>query len=151
MMRLNHIFYLLVILLSYWFSFPILGKPENNANCDGLFSSEQCEFITSLKSEIEKLKNSALDREIDQLKKQNEINEDIRNDIRAELVNELNYRLFNISKRSERKLQLPKVGICKLTIKDKITDFIEGEYYICLLYTSPSPRDRTRSRMPSSA
>ena len=25
-----------------------------------------------------------------------------------------------------------------------------GDYY-CLLYTSPSPRDRTRSRMPSSA
>ena len=24
-------------------------------------------------------------------------------------------------------------------------------YYFCLLYTSPSPRDRTRSRMPSSA
>ena len=24
-------------------------------------------------------------------------------------------------------------------------------YTICLLYTSPSPRDRTRSRMPSSA
>ena len=27
----------------------------------------------------------------------------------------------------------------------------ETLYYICLLYTSPSPRDRTRSRMPSSA
>ena len=27
----------------------------------------------------------------------------------------------------------------------------EGHLYICLLYTSPSPRDRTRSRMPSSA
>ena len=26
-----------------------------------------------------------------------------------------------------------------------------GEYLSCLLYTSPSPRDRTRSRMPSSA
>ena len=25
------------------------------------------------------------------------------------------------------------------------------QYYDCLLYTSPSPRDRTRSRMPSSA
>ena len=24
-------------------------------------------------------------------------------------------------------------------------------HYRCLLYTSPSPRDRTRSRMPSSA
>ena len=27
----------------------------------------------------------------------------------------------------------------------------EEQGYICLLYTSPSPRDRTRSRMPSSA
>ena len=27
----------------------------------------------------------------------------------------------------------------------------DGEYRTCLLYTSPSPRDRTRSRMPSSA
>ena len=26
-----------------------------------------------------------------------------------------------------------------------------NQYEICLLYTSPSPRDRTRSRMPSSA
>ena len=26
-----------------------------------------------------------------------------------------------------------------------------GMLHICLLYTSPSPRDRTRSRMPSSA
>ena len=26
-----------------------------------------------------------------------------------------------------------------------------GPLYFCLLYTSPSPRDRTRSRMPSSA
>ena len=30
---------------------------------------------------------------------------------------------------------------------------LEGtiRYCVCLLYTSPSPRDRTRSRMPSSA
>ena len=27
----------------------------------------------------------------------------------------------------------------------------EGDVIACLLYTSPSPRDRTRSRMPSSA
>ena len=27
----------------------------------------------------------------------------------------------------------------------------EVKVYTCLLYTSPSPRDRTRSRMPSSA
>ena len=27
----------------------------------------------------------------------------------------------------------------------------KGMYVICLLYTSPSPRDRQKSRMPSSA
>ena len=32
-----------------------------------------------------------------------------------------------------------------------ITNLGNGDYHICLLYTSPSPRDRTRSRMPSSA
>ena len=30
-------------------------------------------------------------------------------------------------------------------------DGLGGSSCICLLYTSPSPRDRTRSRMPSSA
>jgi len=36
---------------------------------------------------------------------------------------------------------------------NKISGFaLAGNYlYACLLYTSPSPRDRTRSRMPSSA
>ena len=33
---------------------------------------------------------------------------------------------------------------------DGLTDFCIVDK-ICLLYTSPSPRDRTRSRMPSSA
>ena len=58
--------------------------------------------------------------------------------------------------------------VAKLVYKDvqKQDDLAEGEYatdgyqmlnlrlgktYSCLLYTSPSPRDRTRSRMPSSA
>ena len=40
-------------------------------------------------------------------------------------------------------------------IYDVLVNYIVGETdrhgYTCLLYTSPSPRDRTRSRMPSSA
>ena len=32
-----------------------------------------------------------------------------------------------------------------------ITETHDEQYISCLLYTSPSPRDRTRSRMPSSA
>ena len=35
-------------------------------------------------------------------------------------------------------------------LKVGIIDFTKGDLG-CLLYTSPSPRDRTRSRMPSSA
>ena len=34
---------------------------------------------------------------------------------------------------------------------DRIQELIAASNYVCLLYTSPSPRDRTRSRMPSSA
>ena len=37
------------------------------------------------------------------------------------------------------------------TAFDKINDNFDELYAACLLYTSPSPRDRTRSRMPSSA
>ena len=41
---------------------------------------------------------------------------------------------------------LSTIGLSNTKIKN---DF--GALIICLLYTSPSPRDRTRSRMPSSA
>ena len=36
-------------------------------------------------------------------------------------------------------------GVCLTVVS------IQDGTYTCLLYTSPSPRDRTRSRMPSSA
>jgi len=39
-------------------------------------------------------------------------------------------------------------GVCGRQIVFKAED---DQYDPCLLYTSPSPRDRTRSRMPSSA
>ena len=46
--------------------------------------------------------------------------------------------------------------VCLAADVESISDLIElitevGPYIACLLYTSPSPRDRTRSRMPSSA
>ena len=43
----------------------------------------------------------------------------------------------------------PKGGIIEgLPVTRSLTELPGG---ICLLYTSPSPRDRTRARMPSSA
>ena len=35
--------------------------------------------------------------------------------------------------------------------KNNVPDFLVSNRYGCLLYTSPSPRDRQKSRMPSSA
>ena len=42
-------------------------------------------------------------------------------------------------------------GLLPGTYRHLVLDFSKAEDYPCLLYTSPSPRDRTRSRMPSSA
>ena len=43
----------------------------------------------------------------------------------------------------------------EIIIEDHVKDILAGKSHediiSCLLYTSPSPRDRTRSRMPSSA
>ena len=43
----------------------------------------------------------------------------------------------------------PGMGNLSLPVSPTDGDIIKSR--ICLLYTSPSPRDRTRSRMPSSA
>ena len=37
------------------------------------------------------------------------------------------------------------------SLNDLVAEIAEGDGYTCLLYTSPSPRDLSTSRMPSSA
>ena len=50
---------------------------------------------------------------------------------------------------------IPKKGIqATLEVKPQVSVSViagDGFYSTCLLYTSPSPRDRQKSRMPSSA
>ena len=58
--------------------------------------------------------------------------------------------------KSERRYTITNLGKLVLSLARQIEErsIIEsGKMYVrtCLLYTSPSPRDRTRSRMPSSA
>ena len=48
------------------------------------------------------------------------------------------------------------IGMVVFSIQDALIKFIYEdtalyELYFCLLYTSPSPRDKRQSRMPSSA
>ena len=54
-------------------------------------------------------------------------------------------------KKEEKKAKPINTGILAGALKFRSVGpaFMSGR--ICLLYTSPSPRDRTRSRMPSSA
>ena len=49
-------------------------------------------------------------------------------------------------------LPMPLVSSVALAEDDTLANKLNLSLYgYCLLYTSPSPRDRTRSRMPSSA
>ena len=64
-----------------------------------------------------------------------------------DLNNPLSQSKFDPPKKERNKRSTPKS-----------TGYLHGQYLTktgentyCLLYTSPSPRDRTRSRMPSSA
>ena len=63
-------------------------------------------------------------------------------------------KLFNtLSKRVEVFKPIDdvvKIYCCGVTVYD-LCHLGHARSYICLLYTSPSPRDRQKSRMPSSA
>ena len=43
------------------------------------------------------------------------------------------------------------LGVLSRDLSDQVKVSQDGEVVSCLLYTSPSPRDRQKSRMPSSA
>jgi len=78
---------------------------------------------------------------------------------RAYEQNELTRKVIDISKRLEGLARHASVHAAGVVIADEpLTNFVplykspnSDDIITCLLYTSPSPRDRTRSRMPSSA
>ena len=64
----------------------------------------------------------------------------------------VNAQQNGISSTSAVNWEEDKETILKVLNKVRSKEIISDEdYENCLLYTSPSPRDRTRSRMPSSA
>ena len=74
-----------------------------------------------------------------------------------ELANEQGYQNLPSSNHDELKKWIQPKPDKSLAINLEAWDHTIGvmqdqdSIYSCLLYTSPSPRDRTRSRMPSSA
>ena len=57
------------------------------------------------------------------------------------------------SRQSDYTRKTEKLSQDRKSVEEKNSEYtrLNEEAKICLLYTSPSPRDRTRSRMPSSA
>ena len=49
------------------------------------------------------------------------------------------------------KIDLPIYNLRPETFAVRVVGFTNGMPEVCLLYTSPSPRDKRQSRMPSSA
>ena len=66
------------------------------------------------------------------------------------LDKEYNYNVIVPPEKSIIKCSAKAKSITDSFIIDSLSDNADL-IIICLLYTSPSPRDRTRSRMPSSA
>ena len=61
---------------------------------------------------------------------------------------------MNASVPVDSRVFMQKHALRKYLADSGLTDVVKPggrQYTLCLLYTSPSPRDRTRSRMPSSA
>ena len=57
------------------------------------------------------------------------------------------------AQKAQRMMNEEKLDAILLTTEPNVRYFsgFLTQFWHCLLYTSPSPRDRTRSRMPSSA
>ena len=59
--------------------------------------------------------------------------------------------LFNLSLQDDLRMQITTTAAETFTFTPVIVSSIPNTPNTCLLYTSPSPRDRQKSRMPSSA
>ena len=73
------------------------------------------------------------------------LNPDIKIMVQTALID--NHRLHNIFKNLNPEAILIKNDLDEHTLIEAINNVLNS----CLLYTSPSPRDRQKSRMPSSA
>ena len=99
---------------------------------------------------------------------------DMANEESKEIVSNALKQALKSDRSRTRILKISELGLVEMTrkrVRESLIqtlcdpcDYCEGKGYIknpstvcyeiirdCLLYTSPSPRDRTRSRMPSSA
>ena len=67
-------------------------------------------------------------------------------------LDNLIFKIFRTNRDKKNSIQIKRAKWFTNQLIELGSAFIKiGQLLSCLLYTSPSPRDRTRSRMPSSA
>ena len=110
------------------------------------FAKTKYEFIEIVRDSILQFINKHLYTNIDQIEKERII--DLYNNITFYGF-DVNYHRYDLIEDST------KPSTLNILRKDhdvySMSKILDVKNYFCLLYTSPSPRDRTRSRMPSSA
>ena len=84
---------------------------------------EKCDLV--LKRDLEEVRKEIVNRGVEEIRKEKQVEDKKMGDIRARV--------------EEMEKERRKLNIMIFNLKD------------CLLYTSPSPRDKRQSRMPSSA
>ena len=123
---------------------------------------EKIKHLKEKQSKNEKLAESEIEdiqKEIDEVQKWlDEENDKLQNSI--DFFESILYSYALELRKEDQELKTHKLPFGKLQFRSKrpkwnydnakLLDFITSNYS-CLLYTSPSPRDRQKSRMPSSA
>ena len=58
---------------------------------------------------------------------------------------------INLMFKLQKEVKNTQDSTSAVLINGQVDNWDKYQYMVCLLYTSPSPRDRQKSRMPSSA
>ena len=75
----------------------------------------------------------------------------IDNTIIISTINKMNFKEVKEYKNTIQTYISKELNNYSILVEVKLSEEITKKSYICLLYTSPSPRDVEESRMPSSA
>jgi len=140
-------------------TFKNVASSRSNKKMLGLVNKYKQETMSDFDDITNRLKSQQLEKKRDALLKgykQFDIDP-----VMSSRIKDLNTRIGTLKKQEEQINRIFNfMGSASATamqadfeqmLRDKIKDLGTGQDAACLLYTSPSPRDRTRSRMPSSA
>ena len=113
-------------------------------------------FLSSMRSYNDLLKSKGF--ETDYYDCKNDFSNKYEDKLKKSIKENKSKRVFSFEvedKHFEKKLNkiVKEIGLERVIVTSPMFLNSRDDFkkYLCLLYTSPSPRDRTRSRMPSSA